>query len=61
MPRNIREFFKYGGKIENSERKVCLTTDKMAKAQPSSSKLFIKTYFISGALVREARATEHHG
>ena len=30
MPLNIREFFKYGGKIENYERKVCLTTEKMA-------------------------------
>ena len=46
MPLNIREFFKYGGIIENYERKVCLTTEKMAKAQPSSSKLFKKTYFI---------------
>ena len=46
MPLNIREFFKYGGIIENYERKVCLTTEKMAKAQPSSSKLFKKAYFI---------------
>ena len=40
MPRNIGEFFKHGGKIENWQRKVCVTTEKMAKAQPSSSKLF---------------------
>ena len=40
MPRNIRAFFMYGGEIENSWRKVRVTTEKMAKIQLLSSMFF---------------------
>ena len=45
MPRNIREFLMYGGKIENSWRKVHVTTEKMAKTQQPSSKFFCSKCF----------------
>ena len=50
MPRNIREFLMYGSKIENSWRKVRVTTKKLAKTQPPSSKFFCSKCF-TGLLI----------